>query len=153
MSEVSNYQLKRSFLLPTLPAFVTAAGTFTGSLLAAFIFACGMRYMDGAAGAQSEGLPMVALFSLVPLWLTATVWFDLSRTKPRYYYARAKWPVPLCAIGYFALAAVAGFAMKVVQWGDDFVHLNGIAFGALGAAAVVAVGLGLYYLMRGSETK
>lgn len=140
---------KRSCLFPFLPAFIGAAATLAGSFLSAFIFTCGMKYMDGPAGGQKESLPMMMLFACVPPMLTALVWSSLHRKKAWFTYSMAEWPAALGVICYFILAAVVGFAMRVVQWNDNYVHLDGVAAGALAAAAFVAIGLGLYYLMRG----
>jgi hypothetical protein len=138
---------RHSGLVRVAAVYFTAAAVLIGCFVAAFIFTCGMKSMDGPGGAQNEAMPMMALFAIVPLMLTGFTWSALRR-KVREYYHGPTYAFPAGAIGYFIVAAVAGFAMGEVQWGPDFIHLASVSIGALGAAAAVALGCGLHLLAR-----
>ncbi|MDR3612824.1 MAG: hypothetical protein P4L53_04605 [Candidatus Obscuribacterales bacterium] len=130
--------------LQILSAAALSLSVFIGSVSAAFIFICGMKFMDGAQGAQNEG-PLMIILPLLAPYLAWFLWKSLRPSRDRFGYSESfgmKYGSVAGVVAYLGAATIVGTCMSAVNWGNELIQLKAWSLVAAFAAVLVA-GLGV----------
>lgn len=141
--------MRKTSIASNLVAALTALSACAGMLMAAFIFICGMKYMDGG-GNNMQG-PLIIMLPLIGLYFSSMLWSQLRKDKLS-QFVDPLW-VGAGSVAYICASVWAGLSMGMADVGTSIINLTPVSLWAAATAGITAVLLATHYVFWGRNSE